>query len=215
MACRWVDRRCAQSAAVDFLFRAAAGSKWLAPGAGAPTLHGRRAATPNCGGSDPSSPFGAMARRPAAGGFRLRGWHAGRHQGRNASDDPSGDAREAPIMVSGTVVASGVSCARSGSSPIDRAACERSFRGRPVGNGSVLKQEHSLNDIDAGYQTSFDSVIEHFVECLRSGAGFDTDAPSNLETWPHCGTRLPGGGPAPPTPKLRPAQPRVAGRSAS
>jgi D-apiose dehydrogenase len=37
-------------------------------------------------------------------------------------------------------------------------------------------------DIDAGYQASFDAVIEHFVACLQSGARFETDAADNLET---------------------------------
>jgi D-apiose dehydrogenase len=33
-----------------------------------------------------------------------------------------------------------------------------------------------------GYQASFDAVIAHFVEALRSGAPFETDPADNLET---------------------------------
>jgi predicted dehydrogenase len=37
-------------------------------------------------------------------------------------------------------------------------------------------------DNDAGYQASFDGVIAHFVDCLESGAPFDTDPRDNLQT---------------------------------
>ena len=37
-------------------------------------------------------------------------------------------------------------------------------------------------DHDRGYQASFDGVIAHFVECLESGAPFETDPTDNLET---------------------------------
>jgi predicted dehydrogenase len=37
-------------------------------------------------------------------------------------------------------------------------------------------------DRDEGYQASFDGVIAHFVECLQSGAAFETDAEENLAT---------------------------------
>jgi predicted dehydrogenase len=37
-------------------------------------------------------------------------------------------------------------------------------------------------DTDAGYQASFDGVIAHFVDCLESGAPFETDAAENLAT---------------------------------
>jgi len=33
-----------------------------------------------------------------------------------------------------------------------------------------------------GYQASFDGVIAHFVDCLESGAPFETDARDNIET---------------------------------
>jgi predicted dehydrogenase len=37
-------------------------------------------------------------------------------------------------------------------------------------------------DKDRGYQLSFDGVIAHFVDCLESGAPFETDATDNLAT---------------------------------
>jgi predicted dehydrogenase len=37
-------------------------------------------------------------------------------------------------------------------------------------------------DKDRGYQASFDAVIAHFVDCLESGAPFETDASENLAT---------------------------------
>jgi predicted dehydrogenase len=37
-------------------------------------------------------------------------------------------------------------------------------------------------DRDRGYQQSFDGVIAHFVECLASGAPFETGPADNLET---------------------------------
>jgi len=37
-------------------------------------------------------------------------------------------------------------------------------------------------DRDRGYQASFDGVIAHFVDCLQSGAGFETGPGDNLAT---------------------------------
>jgi D-apiose dehydrogenase len=37
-------------------------------------------------------------------------------------------------------------------------------------------------DFDAAYQASFDGVIAHFVDCLESGAAFETGPLDNLET---------------------------------
>ncbi len=37
-------------------------------------------------------------------------------------------------------------------------------------------------DRDAGYQASFSAVIAHFVDCLESGAPFETDPYDNLQT---------------------------------
>ena len=37
-------------------------------------------------------------------------------------------------------------------------------------------------DFDQAYQSSFDETIAHFVDCLESGAPFETDPADNLET---------------------------------
>jgi predicted dehydrogenase len=37
-------------------------------------------------------------------------------------------------------------------------------------------------DRDAGYQASFDAVIAHFVDCLETGAPFETGPADNLKT---------------------------------
>jgi predicted dehydrogenase len=37
-------------------------------------------------------------------------------------------------------------------------------------------------DADQGYQASFDGVIAHFVDCLDTGAPFETGPHDNLET---------------------------------
>jgi predicted dehydrogenase len=44
------------------------------------------------------------------------------------------------------------------------------------------KPRHQSYDHDTGYQASFDGVIAHFVDCLRTGAPFETDPVDNLET---------------------------------
>jgi predicted dehydrogenase len=37
-------------------------------------------------------------------------------------------------------------------------------------------------DADKGYQASFDGVIAHFVDCLETGAAFETGPEDNLAT---------------------------------
>jgi predicted dehydrogenase len=44
------------------------------------------------------------------------------------------------------------------------------------------KPRHQSYDHDVGYQASFDGVIAHFVDCLATGAPFETDPVDNLET---------------------------------
>lgn len=59
--------------------------------------------------------------------------------------------------------------------------------GRILLDGPVLTldaphgERHDF-DIDGGYQASFDAVIAHFVECLRSGTPFETSPDDNLQT---------------------------------
>jgi predicted dehydrogenase len=42
--------------------------------------------------------------------------------------------------------------------------------------------ERHTFDLDAAYQSSFDAVIDHFVDALRTGAPFETHPADNLET---------------------------------
>jgi predicted dehydrogenase len=59
--------------------------------------------------------------------------------------------------------------------------------------GSAVLEDHELRllgpsprseryDFDRGYQASFDGVIAHFVDCLGTGAPFETGPVDNLET---------------------------------
>jgi len=42
--------------------------------------------------------------------------------------------------------------------------------------------EKQIINLDAAYQESFNATIAHFVECIVSGADFETDGPDNLLT---------------------------------
>ena len=44
------------------------------------------------------------------------------------------------------------------------------------------RQRSERYDRDHGYQGSFDGVIAHFVDCLETGAPFETGPNDNLET---------------------------------
>jgi predicted dehydrogenase len=60
-------------------------------------------------------------------------------------------------------------------------------KGSAIFEGNVLRlagasPREIVYDNDEGYQASFDGVIAHFVECLETGAPFETDAADNLET---------------------------------
>ena len=90
-------------------------------------------------------------------------------------------ASGAPVEVMGTMAAPGYP-----SRPPDRLEIAGS-------KASAVFADHELRllggeprsqiyDMDRGYQASFDGVIAHFVECLETGAPFETDAVENLET---------------------------------
>lgn len=90
-------------------------------------------------------------------------------------------ASGAPVEVTGTMAAPGYP-----SHPPDRLEI--------VGNkASAILEDSDLRltgpaprsksyDKDRGYQASFDGVIAYFVDCLESGAPFETDAAENLAT---------------------------------
>jgi D-apiose dehydrogenase len=90
-------------------------------------------------------------------------------------------AAGAPVVVSGTMAAPGL-----GSRTGDRFEVVGSKASAVFESGTLqLKGPQPRSeafDLDKGYQASFDNTIRHFVECLASGAPFETDAIDNLET---------------------------------
>jgi predicted dehydrogenase len=90
-------------------------------------------------------------------------------------------AAGAPVSVTGTMGAPGYP---------PRSPDRLELIGRKA---SVVLEENELRllgpsprtgryDPDAGYQASFDGVIAHFVDCLETGAPFETGPADNLET---------------------------------
>ena len=89
--------------------------------------------------------------------------------------------RGCPVEVTGTMAAPG----------FPASACDRL---ELIGSkASLVFDDWTLNlqgteprcamfDRDEGYQSSFDTVISHFITCLRSGARFETEAADNVET---------------------------------
>jgi predicted dehydrogenase len=60
-------------------------------------------------------------------------------------------------------------------------------KGSIIFEGGVLRligraKESIHYDFDTMYQQSYDSAIAHFIECLESGAAFETDRVDNLNT---------------------------------
>jgi predicted dehydrogenase len=90
-------------------------------------------------------------------------------------------ATGAPVQVVGTYAAAGYPPRAP-----DRLEVVGS-RASAVLEGNILRLLASAPreiayDADQGYQASFDGVIAHFVECLQTGAEFETDPADNLET---------------------------------
>jgi predicted dehydrogenase len=90
-------------------------------------------------------------------------------------------ASGAPVEVTGTMAAPGYP-----SRPPDRLEIVGS-RASATFTDSELRllgasPRSQSYDKDRGYQASFDGVIAHFVDCLESGAPFETDAAENLAT---------------------------------
>src|SRR6266513_702027 len=90
-------------------------------------------------------------------------------------------ATGAPVEVTGTMVAAGYPAR-----PPDRLEIVGSKASATFAESEL--HLHGANprsqryDPDRGYQASFDGVIAHFVDCLESGAPFETDAAENLAT---------------------------------
>lgn len=89
--------------------------------------------------------------------------------------------RDAPVTVTGTMAAPGYP-PRVG----DRLEIVGTIASAVFDDGELrLMGPHPRRercDLTAGYQASFDNTIAHFVDCLESGSGFETDAIDNIET---------------------------------
>ena len=90
-------------------------------------------------------------------------------------------ASGAPVEVTGTMVAAGYPAR-----PPDRLEVVGSKASATFADSEL--HLHGANprsqrfDSELGYQASFDSAIAHFVDCLETGAPFETDPADNLET---------------------------------
>ena len=103
-------------------------------------------------------------------------------KGETPRDDLPGDGGGRAGEVTGTMAAPGFP-SRTGRSPgADRQQGERHARGDGAAICSAPSRATESYDHDAGYQASFDGVIAHFVDCLETGAPFETDPADNLET---------------------------------
>ena len=90
-------------------------------------------------------------------------------------------AAGAPVEVTGTMAAPGYP-----SRPPDRLEIVGSNASATFADSELRllgpAPRSQSYDKDRGYQASFDGVIAHFVDCLESGASFETDAAENLAT---------------------------------
>jgi predicted dehydrogenase len=90
-------------------------------------------------------------------------------------------AAGAPIVVGGTMAASGFPARTEDRLEVIGSKASALFADielRLLGS----QPRHEIYDFDRDYQASFDAAIAHFVECLASGAPFETDILDNLET---------------------------------
>jgi D-apiose dehydrogenase len=90
-------------------------------------------------------------------------------------------AAGAPIEVSGTMAAPGFPARPPDRLEIIGTKASATFADNQL---RLLGQAPRVETYDgaAGYQASFDAVIAHFVDCLESGAPFETGPDDNLET---------------------------------
>jgi predicted dehydrogenase len=90
-------------------------------------------------------------------------------------------AAGAPVEVSGTMAAPGFPSRPPDRLEIIGTKASATFADNQL---SLLGPAPRVETYDgtAGYQASFDGVIAHFVDCLESGAPFETGPDDNLET---------------------------------
>ncbi len=90
-------------------------------------------------------------------------------------------ASGAPVEVTGTMAAAGYP-----SRPPDHLEVIGSRASATFANSELCllgpNPRRQRYDSDVGYQASFDGVIAHFVDCLETGAPFETGPADNLET---------------------------------
>jgi predicted dehydrogenase len=90
-------------------------------------------------------------------------------------------ASGAPIVVSGTMAAPGYPPRTQDRLELYGRKATAVLAGTELSLLGPTPRRESY-DFDAGYQASFDGVMVHFVECLASGAPFETRPEDNLET---------------------------------
>jgi D-apiose dehydrogenase len=90
-------------------------------------------------------------------------------------------AAGAPVEVVGTMAAAGYPPRAPDRLEVVGSKASAIFEGNVLRLAGPIRREIAY-DHDQGYQASFDGVIAHFVDCLRTGAPFETDPADNLET---------------------------------
>ena len=90
-------------------------------------------------------------------------------------------ASGAPVEVSGTMAASGYPPRAPDRLEVVGSKASATFADSELRLLGATPRSESY-DNDAGYQASFDGVIAHFVDCLDTGAPFETSPADNLET---------------------------------
>jgi predicted dehydrogenase len=90
-------------------------------------------------------------------------------------------AAGAPVEVTGTMVAAGLPPRGPDHLEIVGSKASATFVESALCLHGPDPRSHRY-DPERGYQASFDGVIAHFVECLKTGAPFETDPADNLET---------------------------------
>ncbi len=90
-------------------------------------------------------------------------------------------ASGAPVEVTGTMAAPGYPSRPPDRLEIVGSKASATFTDSELCLLGAVPRSQSY-DKDRGYQASFDDVIAHFVDCLESGAPFETDAAENLAT---------------------------------
>src|SRR5438552_10252059 len=90
-------------------------------------------------------------------------------------------ASGAPVEVIGTMAAPGYPARAPDRLEIVGSTASATFEASELRLLGAAPRNQSY-DNDRGYQASFNGVIAHFVDCLESGAPFETDAAENLAT---------------------------------